>query len=117
MHKHPHWLPRMIVAADKYNNAAEKFIKGYIIDYASRGRIHAEIHPHRSDEGGTRTTRFSYSDPPLQQMTSHDPEITPHIRGCFLPEEGEYWCKPDFSQQELRLNVHYSLSDASRQGR
>ena len=73
------------------------------------GRVHAEIHPHRSDEGGTRSLRFSYSDPPLQLMPSRDEELTPLIRGVFLPEEGEVWAKPDISQQEFRLIVHYAV--------
>src|SRR5262249_35185791 len=30
------------------------------------------------------------------------------IRGVFLPEEGEVWAKPDISQQEFRLIVHYA---------
>jgi hypothetical protein len=71
MHKHPHWLPQLIVKADKAHNAAVKFLENYILGHAVNGRIHAEIHPHRSDEGGTRSLRFSYSDPP-QQMTAHD---------------------------------------------
>lgn len=108
MHKHPHWLPQLIVKADKYNNAASKFLQGSIIDYAHRGRIHASINQYRGEEGGTKTHRFSYSDPALQQMIGRDKELTPMIRDCFLPEEGELWLKPDYSQQEYRLNVHFS---------
>jgi DNA polymerase I-like protein with 3'-5' exonuclease and polymerase domains len=108
MHRHEHWLPRLIVKADKYNNAAVNFLQGYILDHAVKNRIHAEIHPHRSDEGGTRSLRFSYSNPPLQLMPSRDEEITPLIRGVFLPEEGEVWAKPDISQQEFRFIVHYA---------
>ena len=108
MPKHAHWLPRLIVKADKYNNAAIKFLQRYVLDHSVNGRIYAEIHPHRSDEGGTRSLRFSYSDPPLQQMTAHDEELAPLIRGVFLPEEGEVWAKPDISQQEFRFIVHYA---------
>ena len=66
MQKHEHWLPQLIVKADKFNNAAVNFLQGHILDHVVNGRIHAEIHPHRSDEGGTRSLRFSYSNPPLQ---------------------------------------------------
>jgi hypothetical protein len=76
MHKHPHWLPELIVKAHKYNNAAVNFLETYILGHVIRGRVHAEIHPHRSDEGGTRSLRFSYSDPPLQLMPAHDEEFT-----------------------------------------
>jgi DNA polymerase I-like protein with 3'-5' exonuclease and polymerase domains len=108
MQKHEHWLPQLTVKADKLNNAAVNFLQGFILDYVVNGRVHAEIHPHRSDEGGTRSLRFSYSDPPLQLMPSRDPELTPLIRGVFLPEEGEVWAKPDVSQQEYRFIIHYA---------
>lgn len=112
MHKYRgpnEWLPHLIVRADKYHNAAEKFLQGYLLDYSHRGRVHAEIHSFRDEEGdGTRSLRFSYSDPPLQQMTARDEELAPMIRGSFLPEEGGMWAKPDVSQQEYRFIVHYA---------
>src|SRR4029077_10567131 len=106
--RHAHWLPPLIVKADKLNNAAVNFLQHYILDHVVNGRVHAEIHPHRSDEGGTRSLRFSYSDPPLQLMPSRDAELTTLIRGVFLPEEGEVWAQPDISQQEFRFIVHYA---------
>lgn len=108
MPKHPHWLPQLIVKADKYNNAAVNVLDGYILGHAVNRRIHAEIHPHRGESHGTKSFRFSYSDPPLQLMPSRDEEISPLIRGVFLPEQGEVWAKPDASQQEFRLVVHYA---------
>jgi DNA polymerase I-like protein with 3'-5' exonuclease and polymerase domains len=109
MVKHPHWLPQLIAQASKYDAAATKFIQGHILEHLISGRIHAEIHPHKSDDGGAKSLRFSYSDPPLQQMPSRDKELAPLIRSCFLPEEGEIWAKPDISQQEFRLAVHYAV--------
>jgi DNA polymerase I-like protein with 3'-5' exonuclease and polymerase domains len=108
MPRHAHWLPPLIVKADRYNNAGAHFVQAYILDHVVHGRVHAEIHPHRSDEGGTRSLRFSYSDPPLQLMPAQDEELTALIRGVFLPEEGEVWAKPDISQQEFRFIVHYA---------
>lgn len=108
MHKHAHWLPQLVAKADKYNKAAVDFLDRHILGHTVNGRIHAEIHPHRSDEGGTRSLRFSYSNPPLQQMAARDEEIAPLIRGVFLPEEGEVWARPDISQQEFRFIVHYA---------
>ena len=90
MDKHPHWLPQLIAQANKYNAAGSKFLDGHILEHIVHGRIYAEIHPHRGDDGnGTRSLRFSYSDPPLQQMPSRDKELAPLIRGVFLPEPGE----------------------------
>jgi DNA polymerase I-like protein with 3'-5' exonuclease and polymerase domains len=100
---HEHWLPQLIAAANKYDAAGAKFLEGHILAHLVGGRIHAEINPHRSENGGTRSFRFSYSNPPLQQMPSRDEELAPLIRNVFLPEEGEVWCKPDISQQEISL--------------
>jgi DNA polymerase I-like protein with 3'-5' exonuclease and polymerase domains len=104
---HAHWLPPLIATANKYNKVIADFLSK-LIDHTVNGRVHAEINPHRSEDNGTKSFRFSYSDPPLQQMPSRDEEIAPLIRGIFLPEEGEVWAKPDASQQEFRFVVHYA---------
>src|SRR5262249_34551520 len=108
MATHPHWLPQLIAAAGKYDKAA---VAGpcpvqKLIDHTVNGRVHAEINPHRSEDNGTKSFRFSYSEPPLQQMPSRDEELASLFRGIFLPEEGEVWAKPDASQQEFRFVVH-----------
>lgn len=109
MAKHKHWLPQLIAIASKYDAAGAQFIEGHILAHIVNGRIHAEIHPFRADDGGTRSSRFSYSNPPLQQMPSRDEELAPIIRGVFLPEDGQKWAKPDVSQQEFRFVVHYAM--------
>lgn len=109
MKDHEHWLPRLIVRAKNREEAAEKFIYGYIKDYLHKGRLHASVNQFKSEHGGgTRTYRFSYSDPPLQQMPHRDEEMSAEIRGCFLPEEGEEWLSSDYSGQEYRLFVHFA---------
>lgn len=95
MGKSSHWLPRLIVQINKYDDAAGK-MQNHIIDYAHRGRLHAAINQYRGEEGGARTQRFSYADPPLQQQAIRDKEIGPMVRGVFLPDDGEVWCKPDY---------------------
>lgn len=115
MEEQDHWLPKGVVQAKRFHDTAEKFIQGFILDYTHRGRLHAEIHQLRDadDSGrrkGTRSYRFSYSDPPLQQMPSpkRDKEMGRIIRDLFMPEEGEQWAKCDYSQQEFRLMVHFA---------
>jgi DNA polymerase I-like protein with 3'-5' exonuclease and polymerase domains len=108
MNKIDHWLPQLVARTHKMHDAGDKFVQGYLIDYAHRGRIHAEIHQFKNDRGGTKTSRFAYSDPPLQQMPSRDPEIADSIRGLFMPEHGEVWGALDYSQQEYRLIVHFA---------
>ncbi|PWT80374.1 MAG: hypothetical protein C5B58_11770 [Acidobacteria bacterium] len=104
-----HWLPPLIAAADTFDQYANNFLQQQILGHVENGRVYGEIHPHRSDYGGTRSLRFSYSHPPLQQMPKHDEELAPLIRGVFLPEDGEMWASADQSQQEFRLAVHYAI--------
>jgi DNA polymerase I-like protein with 3'-5' exonuclease and polymerase domains len=109
MRRHSHWLPSMVAKAEQLEEAAQKFIQGFILDYTThRGRIHAGINQFRGEEGGTRSHRFSYSDPPLQQMPARDGELAEIIRGLFLPEPGQVWGACDYSQQEYRLIVHFA---------
>jgi DNA polymerase I-like protein with 3'-5' exonuclease and polymerase domains len=75
------------------------------------GRIHATFSAVRKDEGGTRTGRFSSSNPNLQQVPSaqRDKVYAPIIRSFFIPNEGEKWAKLDYSQQEPRILAHYAF--------
>ena len=106
MQKHNHWLPANLAMAWKFSDGAEKFIRGYIMDFTHRGRLHANLNQFRSEDGGTRSHRFSISDPPLQQMPERDDILGPLIRSLFLPEPGEIWGTHDYSQQEYRMIVH-----------
>lgn len=110
MRKTEHWLPRGIASAERYAEAADKFVQGFVLDFAHNGRLHATINQFRGESGGTRSHRFSYSDPPLQQMPERDDEIAPLVRGLFLPEEGEVWGVHDYSQQEYRMIVHVAAA-------
>lgn len=104
---HQHELPKQIVRARELNKARTTFIDS-ITRHAHNGRIHADIHALRSDDGGTVTGRISYSSPNLQQLPSRDDFISPLIRGLFLPEEGAAWGSFDYSSQEPRIVVHYA---------
>ena len=105
---HSHELPQSIVKARRYNKMRTTFIEKMIFEHSHNGRIHGQMHPLRSDDGGTVTGRFSYSTPNLQQVPARDPELGPLIRGLFVPEEGCLWGAFDYSQQEPRLTVHYA---------
>lgn len=109
MAKVDHWLPQHCAKVLKYQDVANKFIDGYLLSSLHRGRIHAEVNQFKTDRGGTKTSRFSYSNPPLQQMPSRDDEISTAIRGAFEPEQGEIWGALDYSQQEYRLIVHFAI--------
>ena len=95
-----------ILRAKHLHDIAEKFLKSFICDYAHNGRVYPSVNQFKSERGGTKSHRFSYSDPPLQQTPSRDNEFAPMVRSCFVPEEGEYWCSIDYAQQEYRLIVY-----------
>tara|TARA_R110000824_G_scaffold51203_5_gene143029 strand:+ start:247 stop:2202 length:1956 start_codon:yes stop_codon:yes gene_type:complete len=105
-HKHP--LIKLIAEARKINKVSTTFIDT-ILSHEYGGRIHAEINQIRSDEGGTVTGRFSYSNPNLQQIPARDPILGPMIRSLFIPEKNCVWGTFDYSQQEPRLVTHYAL--------
>ena len=105
-HENP--IVNMIAEARKINKVRTTFIDT-ILKHEHKGRIHADINQIRSDDGGTVTGRFSYSNPNLQQIPARDPETGPLIRSLFIPEEGCKWGTFDYSQQEPRLVAHYAL--------
>jgi len=106
-HKHP--IVQMIAKAREINKAHTTFIDT-ILKFNYKGRIHADINPIRSDQGGTVTGRFSYANPNLQQIPARNKELGPMIRSLFLPEIGHKWGCFDYSQQEPRLVVHYAAT-------
>ena len=105
---HSHPVVRMIAEARKINKVSTTFIET-ILSHEYKGRIHADINQIRSDDGGTVTGRFSYSNPNLQQIPARDPDTGPLIRSLFIPEEGCKWGTFDYSQQEPRLVTHYGI--------
>ena len=100
---------KSIAKAREINKAHTTFIDT-ILKHQYRGRIHADINPIRSDQGGTVTGRFSYSNPNLQQIPARNKDLGPMIRSLFIPEEDHKWGCFDYSQQEPRLVVHYAAT-------
>ena len=100
---------KSIAKAREINKAHTTFIDT-ILKHQYRGRIHADINPIRSDQGGTVTGRFSYSNPNLQQIPARNKDLGPMIRSLFIPEKNHKWGCFDYSQQEPRLVVHYAAT-------
>jgi DNA polymerase I-like protein with 3'-5' exonuclease and polymerase domains len=107
--EHPHPTIKLIAKAREINKAHTTFIDT-IIKHQYKGRIHADINPIRSDQGGTVTGRFSYSNPNLQQIPARNKDLGPMIRSLFIPEVNHKWGCFDYSQQEPRLVVHYAAA-------
>ena len=110
LQNHSNPIVKQIARAREINKAHTTFIDT-ILKHEHKGRIHAEINQLRSDQGGTVTGRFSYSNPNLQQIPARNKELGPMIRSLFIPEQGCKWGCFDYSQQEPRLVVHYAALD------
>jgi DNA polymerase I-like protein with 3'-5' exonuclease and polymerase domains len=108
----PHWLPRLIATANKYEKAGRTFLEDHILGHLIGDRVYAEINPHRSEDGGTKSSRLSYSNPPLQQMPSRDKELGPLIRRVFLPEEPRSLGEAGYLA--ARIPVPRALRDSAR---
>jgi len=105
MANHPNWMPRAIYNIKHQHELADKFLRKFILDHQHKGRVYPSVNQFRSEAGGARSHRFSYSNPALQQMPSRDDKYAPLIRSCFIPEDGEQWASIDYRQQEYRLIV------------
>jgi DNA polymerase-1 len=117
--------------ATKYLNT---FVERWIADAErSGGRIYPRFHQVRSHEsdrtggGGTRTGRYSSSDPNFQNIPTNTDEsrdsgtltllaaeLAKHgfpgfagLRHFILPDEGKVWASLDYNQQELRILAHF----------
>jgi DNA polymerase I-like protein with 3'-5' exonuclease and polymerase domains len=105
-HQHP--LMQAILRLRRLEKTRGTFVTNMILEHQVNGRIHCELHPLRSDDGGTVSGRLSCSNPNLQQTSARDPELGPMVRGLFLPEPGCLWGAYDYSSQEPRLTVHFA---------
>ena len=90
------------------------FVESYILNSHINGKVYCQFHNMRSDACGTRSGRFSSSDPNLQNVPSRDDELAPLIRGLFIPDPGHFaWRKYDYSQIEYRCLVHDAVGSSA----
>ena len=110
--KHP--LADRIREIRKCDKLRGTFLESYILNSHIGGMVYGQFHPLRSDEGGTRSGRFSSSTPNLQNIPARDDELAPLIRGLFVPDEGHVaWRKYDYSQIEYRFLIHFARGPGS----
>lgn len=108
---HDHPVMKLIGEERKLNKTRTTFLESYILKKSHRGRIHSQVNPLPSEEGGAVTGRVSSSNPNMNNLPNveKDPVNGKLVRGCLLPEEGELWAADDFSQQEPRLMIHFAV--------
>lgn len=109
-----HPFAELVTNIRKRTKVKRDFIESDILGKNVNGWLHPSINPLRSDEGGTRSGRYSYSDPNLQQVPSRDEELAPLVRDCFVPDwYHERWRRWDYSQIEYRFLAHYAVGRGS----
>jgi len=92
---------------------SQKTISTYYVNFINMRDSCDVIHP-TMWQAGTRTGRFSYSEPNLQQLTK-DKADSPKkylVRGCFMPRPGRAFISMDYSQQEYRMMLAYANETA-----
>ena len=75
------------------------------------GRIHCMFHPNKTEKYGTKSGRFSSTNPNLQQVPARDEVFGPLCRRVFVPEVDCTWAKIDWNQIEYRLIAHYGIGE------
>lgn len=81
------------------------------------GRIHPSINTTRTDDYGTRSGRFSMSNPNLQQIPSksRDKYWGTMCREPFIPLQDCWWAKLDYSQIEYRCLAHFASGEGAKE--
>lgn len=98
----------------KLEKLAGTFVQSYILNAHRNGMVYGQFHNMRSDDGGTRSGRFSGSTPNLQNLPSRDEELAPLVRGLFIPDDGhKQWRRYDYSQIEYRFLIHFAVGPGS----
>lgn len=113
-----HPLGNLIREIRTHNKLRSTFVESYILNSHVNGKVYGQFHQLRGDEKGTRSGRFSSSNPNLQNIPSRDPILAPLIRGLFIPDYNhQFWRKYDYSQIEYRFLVHFAIGKAGDNAR
>lgn len=98
---------------------AEKLLRTFLVNsllgHLIGNKIHCSFHPMKSDKYGTKSGRYSSSNPNLQQIPSQEESYGQAIRECFIPYPDHLWGKIDYSQIEYRLIAHYAEGEKSEE--
>lgn len=78
------------------------YFRSFLYHADANDRVHANMR-----QSGTKTGRFSYSDPNLQNLTKEDDGPFP-VRRSFIPSEGRFFTMIDYQQMEFRLMLDYA---------
>lgn len=124
-----HPLARQIIELRMYDKMRSTFVKNYLLERHTNGKIHGSFNQLRGDADGTKVGRFSGSNPNLQNIPVrpgyteepllnkkhelYDPtyvSLGKRMRCLFIAEPGHVAVeKIDFSQIQYRYLVHEAV--------
>lgn len=106
-----------ILLARSGDKVGGTFLKGHIRGHlANTGRVYPEFRQTRSEDGGTRSGRFSSTFHNLPSP-DRDPLVGQVVRACFVPEDGNVWERFDYSQIEYRFLAHFAVGTGAEEAR
>lgn len=108
-----HPIGKKIVEIRQRDKLRNVFIKSYVLDNQVDGKVYCSFNQLRGTEGGTRSGRFSSSDPNLQNIPIRT-ALGKRIRQIFTHDTAHVaWRKYDASQIEYRFLAHFAVGRGS----
>lgn len=89
---------KLIFGAKQATKRVSTYYENYLKFADPKGIIHAQI-----NQEGTKTGRFSYSNPNLQNLTKDEDYHEYAVRNSFQAFENYYLLCADYSQQEMKV--------------
>lgn len=98
---HPYDIARKILRYRKLEKFLNTYLKGLIDGCKRDGCLHPSF-----NQGGTRTGRFSSSNPNLQNLPRVSKKALGQIRSLIQARHGQVFLFLDYEQVELRVGAH-----------
>lgn len=115
LNKVQHPVGKAIVKIRQLEHLKNTFIESYLLESHVDGFVYCSFHPLRAESYGTRSGRFSSSDPNLQNIPVRS-DMGRILRGVFIPDIGHKdWLCYDYSQIEYRVLANYAIGQGAHE--
>ena len=95
-------LSKMVLDHREAYKRKDTYFQAFLNLSKGDGALHPDM-----KQSGTRTGRFSYSDPNLQNIPAEDTGPQP-VRHALVPRPGCFFFMPDYNQMEFRMMLDYA---------
>ena len=108
-----HSISKEILELKEASTVRSNFFINAFTRHNTAGGIHCSFNPMKTENYGTKSGRFSSTNPNLQQIPSREETFGKLCRSVFIPEQDHTWLKLDYNQIEYRLIAHYAQGKGS----